>query len=44
LDDERIGAAVPGLDRLVDEGIRLFGLLGDGLDSLFEDVSLTGRH
>jgi hypothetical protein len=39
--DERIRAAVPHLDRLVDELIGLGCLLGDGLDSLFEDVSLS---
>jgi hypothetical protein len=31
---------VPDVDRLVDEGVRLGGLIGDGVDGVFEDVSL----
>jgi hypothetical protein len=34
----------PDLDRLVDEIVGLSGLLGDGVDGLFEDVSLSLRR
>ena len=39
--DERIGAAVPDLDRLVDERVGLGGLLGDGVESVLEDLALS---
>jgi hypothetical protein len=42
--DERIGPAVPDLDRLVDETVGLGGLLGYGMDGAFEDVSLSLRR
>ena len=35
-----IGAAVLDLDRLVDELVGLRGLLGDGVDGPFEDLTL----
>ena len=36
VDDERIGAAVPDRDRLVDEIVGLCGLLGDALNPTLE--------
>ena len=42
--DERIGAAVPDLDRLVDERVGLGGLLGDGLESVLVDLALLAGH
>ena len=42
--DERIGAAVPDGDGFGDEVVGLAGLLCHGLDSLFEDVSLSLRQ
>ena len=36
MDDEWIGQAVPDFDRLVDEGVRLGGLLGDGVNGVLE--------
>ena len=42
--DERIGSAVPDLDRLIDESVGLGGLLGDGVDGVLENVSLSARH
>jgi hypothetical protein len=38
--DERIGPAVSDVDRLVDEGVSLRGLLGDSVNGVFENVSL----
>jgi hypothetical protein len=43
LGDERIGAAVPGLDRLVDEVVGLGGLLSDGVDGVLEDLARSRR-
>ena len=42
--DDRIGAAVPDLDRLVDERAGLGGLLRDGVDDVLEDLALAVRH
>jgi hypothetical protein len=42
--DERIGPAVADVDRLVDEGVGLRGLLGDNADGPLEDVALLPRH
>lgn len=44
VDDERIGATVADLDRLVDEGVGVGGLLGDGVDGALEDVALKLRR
>jgi hypothetical protein len=44
VDDERIGPAVPDVDRLVDETVGLGGLFGYGVDGAFEDVSLSMRR
>ena len=42
--DERIGPAVADVDCLVNEVVGLGGLLGDGVDGLFEDMLLARPH
>jgi hypothetical protein len=42
--NERIGPAVPDVDRLVDERIGLLGLVSDGVDGALEDVSFPLRR
>jgi hypothetical protein len=42
--DERVGAAVPDIDRLVDEIVGLGGLLGDCVDGVLENLSLSACH
>jgi len=42
--DERIGPAVAGADRLVDEGVGLRCLLSYNADGMFEDVALARSH
>jgi hypothetical protein len=38
--DKRVGSTVPDFDRLVDEGVGLRGLLGDGVNGMLEDLTL----
>jgi hypothetical protein len=44
VDHERIGAAMPDLDRFIDEVIGLGRLLGDGVDGALEDAALSPSH
>jgi hypothetical protein len=44
VDLERIGPPVPDLDRLVHDRVGFGGLLGDRVDGLFEDVTLSVFH
>jgi len=41
--NERIGATVADLDRLVHQLVRFGGLLGDGVDGALKDVSISLR-
>lgn len=41
---ERIGPAVPDLDRLIDEVVGLGSLLGDGVHGVLEDLALSAGH
>jgi hypothetical protein len=42
--DKRIGQAAPDVDRFVDEGIGPGGLLGNGVDGVLKDLSLSACH
>jgi hypothetical protein len=41
---ERIGPALPDLDRLVDEVVGFRYLLGDGVDGVLEDFAFWASH
>jgi len=44
VDDERVGAAVGDVDRLVDEGVGVRCLLCYKADGALYDVALSRRH